>query len=169
MFKEFNVKEIKARYPKFFKEVSPDLLAFIFSWKTAARINEICLRNKVDDKEKIEKISYRITLALLGKVPKENLAEILEKGAGLKQETARQISKEADELIFSQVHKYQSGKKPQSGSLAKPGSKSSSIKENIAKEEEKKEMSQPAPEPSPSPEPETSPPPKPDIYREPIE
>jgi len=105
MPEEFDIQKLKEQYPEFFKQVSPNLLEFIISKETSSKISEICLKNGIENEEKIEKIAYRITLALLGQIPKENLAEILEKGVKLDSETAKIISIEIKRLIFSQIPK----------------------------------------------------------------
>jgi hypothetical protein len=94
------VEKLKSEYPEFFAQFSSELLELIFSEKTSSKITEICLASGIEDEEKIEKIAYRVTLALLGQVPKENLTEIFEKGAGLDHETAEKISVMMEERIF---------------------------------------------------------------------
>ena len=103
MPEEFDVQKLKSEYPQFFEEVPPELLEFILAKETSSKIAEICFESGVEDEEKIEKIAYRITLALLGKIPKENLTEILEKGAGLNHEIARKIHALVNLLISSKI------------------------------------------------------------------
>lgn len=105
MPKEFDIQKLKSEYPEFFEKVSPGLLEFILSEKASSKIAEVCLENGVKDEEKIEKIAYRVVLALLGQIPKESLAEILEKGVKLNSETASKIYAEINRLIFSQIKK----------------------------------------------------------------
>jgi len=107
MPEEFDIQKLKEQYPEFFKQVSPDLLQFILSEETSSKISEICLKNGIEDEEKIEKIAYRVILALLRQIPKENLTEILEKGVKLDSETAKKIHTEINRLIFSQIKKTQ--------------------------------------------------------------
>jgi len=103
MTEESEIQRLKSEYPEFFAQFSPDFLEFIFSEEISNEIASICLENKVEDEEIIEKIAYRVTLALLNQVPKENLAKILEKGAGLSSEIAEKISAAIEERIFSQI------------------------------------------------------------------
>jgi len=107
MANNIEIQKLKSEYPEFFKQISPELLEFIFSEETSSKIAQICLGNGIEDEEKIEKIAYRITLALLDQVPKENLAEILEKGVKLNHETAEKISIEVKRLIFSRIQETQ--------------------------------------------------------------
>ena len=102
------LQELKEKYPDFFKKIHPELLNYIFSKETSSKIGEICLKNGVEDEEKIEKIAYRITLILLNKAPKENLSVILEKGAGLNHETAKKISIEIKIFISPQIERIKS-------------------------------------------------------------
>ena len=103
MPEESEIQKLKKEYPEFFEQISPEFLEFISSEETSSKIAEICLENGIEDEEKIEKIAYRITLALLGKIPKENLTEILEKGAGLNHEIARKIHALVNLLISSKI------------------------------------------------------------------
>jgi len=103
MTEESEIQKLKSEYPEFFVQFSPEFLEFIFSEETSLEIANICLKNKVEDEETIEKIAYRVTLALLNQAPKENLAKILEKGVGLNHEIAEKISAGVEERIFSQI------------------------------------------------------------------
>ena len=107
MFNELEFQKLKKEYPDFFEKISSGLLSFILSEETSSLIAQICLENKIGDEEKIEKIAYQVTLALLEQTPKENLSEIFEKGMGLDSETAKKIHIEVNQLIFSQVQKTQ--------------------------------------------------------------
>jgi len=103
MKNNIELQKIKNKYPEFFKQFSSELLEFILSEETSSKIGKICLENGVEDEEKIEKIAYRVTLALLDQVPKENLTKIFEKGVGLDHETAKKISIGIKISIFSQI------------------------------------------------------------------
>lgn len=151
MIEETEIQKLKEQYPEFFAQFSDEFWNFLFSEETQSKIAQICLEQGIEEEEKVEKIAYRITLALLNQVPKENLAEILEKGVNLPREVAEKIAVEINRQIFSKT----------------PG---------ILK---KKEVPQPVPSPPPTvpeetPTPEIPPEEKPkevkkDIYREPIE
>lgn len=110
MAEESEIQKLKSKYPKFFARFPSELLEFVFSEETSLEIASICLENGVEDEEAVEKIAYRVTLALLDQVPKENLTEIFEKGAGLDHETAKKISEAIEERIFSQTPTSQSTK-----------------------------------------------------------
>jgi hypothetical protein len=103
MPEEFEIQKLKNEYPEFFEQLSSEFLDFIFSEETSFKIAKICFENGIEDSEKVEKIAYRVTLALLDQVPKENLAEIFEKGVGLNREIAERISLEVNRRILSQV------------------------------------------------------------------
>jgi len=103
MAEEDEIQKLKNEYPEFFSQFSPDFLEFIFSEETSLEIASICLENKIEDEEVIGKIAYRVALVLLNQVPKENLAKILGKGAGLNHEIAEKISAAVEEHIFSQI------------------------------------------------------------------
>jgi hypothetical protein len=143
MTEESEIQKLKSEYPEFFAQFSPEFLKFIFSEETSLEIASICLENKVEDEETIEKIAYRVTLALLNQVPKENLAKVLEKGTGLNHETAEKISVEIKRRILSQIPEIEK-KEEQPTQSAQPFSP--------VTEEKKSEE-----------------PPKKDTYREPVE
>jgi len=103
MTNNIELQKLKDKYPKVFKQVPSNLLEFIFAKETSSKIAEICLKNKVEDEEKIKKISYFITLTLLKQTPEESLTENLEKEVKLSHETARNISIEVKTNIFSQI------------------------------------------------------------------
>ena len=108
MANDIEFEKLKKEYPDFFKKYSSGFLGFILSEETSSKIAEICLKNKIEDEEKIEKIANRVVSALLGEFPKEKLPQVLEKGIGLNPETAQKIYTEIDQFIFSQTEKTQS-------------------------------------------------------------
>jgi len=143
MPEEFDIQKLKEEYPEIFELISPEFLEFIFSKETSSKIAAICLENGVEDEEKIEKIAYRVTLALLNQVPKENLSEILEKGVNLNPEVAEKISIEIKRRIFPQIPEIRPGE-------IQPPKPFPPVTEKTEKEKPKA-------------------PPKKDVYREPIE
>ncbi len=116
MAEESEIQRLKSKYPEFFAQFSPEFLEFVFSKETSLEAASICLENGIEDEETIEKITYRITLVLFNQVPKENLAKIFEKGAGLNRIIAEKISFEVEERIFSQIP----GPQPTKSSSAEP-------------------------------------------------
>ncbi|KPJ54675.1 hypothetical protein AMJ47_03930 [Parcubacteria bacterium DG_72] len=100
---EINIEKLKKEYPEFFKKTSSKIVELVLSEKTSVQIAEICVKNEIEDEEKIEEIARRIVFVLLGKLPKENLYIALEKGVGLGTETAKKISDEVNKVIFSQM------------------------------------------------------------------
>ena len=110
MTNNIEVQKLKKEYPEFFKKYSSEFLEFIFSQNTSSKIAEICLENKIEDEEKIEKIANRVVSALLEQFPKEKLPEVIEKGVNLEFETANNISEQINQLIFSQAPKIKPGK-----------------------------------------------------------
>ncbi len=96
-----DLQKIKNEYPDFFAKISDDLVDFVFSETTAAQIVDICIRSEVKKNKEIEDVAYKVTLVLLGKLPKENLARALESDAEIPGEIAQKISSEAERIIFS--------------------------------------------------------------------
>lgn len=163
MPEEFNIEKLKKENPEFFELFSSELLEFILSKEASSKIDEICLENGVKEEEKIEKIAYRVTLALLDQVPKENLAEILEKGVNLNREVAEKISTALKKRIFSQIPEVQARKIEKKEDEEQKGQ----IKEDKT---EKSKLIQPtASLSSTTGKEKPKEPPQKDTYREPIE
>ena len=97
------IEKLKKEYPEFFKNFSSEFLEFASSKETSSKIAQICLKNRIEDEEKIKKIAYQITLVLFNKVSKENLVKILEKEIEIGIETAKKIFIETNQSIFSQM------------------------------------------------------------------
>ena len=115
------IKKLKSKYPEFFAQFSPEFLEFVFSKEISLEIASICLENKIEDEEVIEKITSRITSALFNQIPEENLAKVFEKGVGLSNKIAEKISAEVKERIFSQISGLQYKKSStESGDIPSP-------------------------------------------------
>ena len=177
-------ENFKKEYPELFKSVPSDILGLFFSEKTPLQISEICLRNGVEDGEKISQTAYWIGRVLLGGLSPEKLAETLEKEVKLDQETTRKIAAEADETFFSPLEKtlaaFYKGEtlptarppKVVSDEEAEPGTLTPPEKVEVAPSPPKtpEEVSSPeTPETPVFPEEEPNPPSRGDTYREPIE
>jgi len=108
MIEESEIQKLKNKYPDFFNRFSPEFLDFVFSEETSMAIAGICIENGIEDEETIDKITSRIALVLFNEVPKENLATMFEKGAGLNPVIAEKISFDIEEYIFSQIPENQS-------------------------------------------------------------
>jgi hypothetical protein len=147
LFEEFQleIEKLKNQYPDFFAAIPPPLLELVTSEKFFADINQVCWDNGIKDDDTIDKVVYRVLLALFGEVPKENLAQILELGAGINPEIAKKMHLEFNRLIFSQLREKRERPIPAPEAPI-------SILEETERTEEKPER-----------------PPKKDIYREPIE
>lgn len=66
------IQKLKSEHPDFFEQCPLEFLKFVFSEELSSKIAEICIKNGVEDEEKIEKIAYRIALVLLNQLAKEN-------------------------------------------------------------------------------------------------
>ncbi len=150
MSDEIEIQKLKEQHPEFFAQFPEEFWDFVLSEETAFKIMKICIKNGIENEERIEKIASRITLILLNQIPKENLTEVLMKGVGLNFDTATQISQEVEKSIFSQVPKLSKKEKPTHPTPPPPS------KADFG--------------PSPKVKPETKlEKPKKDIYREPLE
>ena len=119
------IKKLKSKYPEFFSQFSPEFLEFVFSEEISLEIASICLENKIEDEEVIEKITSRITSVLFNQIPEKNLAKVFEKGVGLSNKAAEKISAEVKERIFSQISDLQYKKSStESGDIPSPEAQS---------------------------------------------
>lgn len=100
---EIEFQNIKKQYPEFFEEFPAKLVEMITSEETVSKISGICLKNRVENQETIEKISYHIISVLLGKLPIEILPKALVVNLKIDTATAKKISEETNQLIFSRV------------------------------------------------------------------
>lgn len=132
------------KYSEILEKLSPELLKVLVSEETPRQISEICLRNEVEEEEKIKAIAYQVGQVLLGQLSPEKFQDVLEKEVKLRLTTAKTIAEEISQNIFL----------PLKSSL-----------EKIYKIEI---LPSAKPEITPPPEAEPGPPRK-DIYREPIE
>ncbi len=141
MVEEEKKTDLKEKYPQLYEVFSEELIDFALSKKTAQKIANICIEYKVLEKEEVEGVAFRVTYALFGKLPKENLALVIEEGVGIEKEKAEGIAKRVDEIIFSELPSSEKKKETE--------------KETPAPEEKKQRR---APEPFEK-----------DAYREPID
>jgi len=96
MPKDYTKEELKKP-----KEVIPsDVLEALFSEETPFKISEICIKNGVEEEEKIEEISHQVGLVLLGKLPPNELRGVFEKEIKLDPLTAMKVVQEIDRTIF---------------------------------------------------------------------
>lgn len=98
MAKKYNqeqIFEILEKLPKEAREV-------LFSEKTADDIDNVCKKYRVG-LEKVSDVAKFAGQVLLGILPLEEFPEILEKEAGLRKNTAKNVAQEIRLSIFSQV------------------------------------------------------------------
>ena len=99
MPKKYTKEELKKP-----KEVIPsDVLEALFSEETPFKISEICIKNGVEEEEKIEEIAYQIGQVLLGRLPPNELRKIFETELTLDPLIAKKISEEINLNIFSPI------------------------------------------------------------------
>ncbi len=96
-----NIEELREKYPGFFESFPIELIEFALSEKTAQKIANICVENRITDQEKVVGIAFRITHALFGKIPKENLATAFKEELEIGEEKAEDIAASAEEIILS--------------------------------------------------------------------
>ncbi len=103
MPEENNIEKLKSQYPAFFEAYPLSLIEFALNKKTAQKIANICIENKITEQEKVEGVAFRVTYVLFDKLPKENLTTTLKDGLGIDEKTAQKIAKSVDEIIFSKL------------------------------------------------------------------
>jgi len=145
---EIEIQKLKEENPDFLREGPTKLIELAISDKTASQILEICLKNGVKDEGKIEEIAYYITSVLLSSLPQELLPRALVTNLKIDVDTAKKISDEADQIIFTQAK----------DDLAKLYKRELSVKP-VAKPQKT----------TPPPEEKLKRPPSKDVYREQVE
>ena len=141
--KKTKIEELKESYPGFFENYPFELIEFALSEKTAQKIANICIENKITEQEKVIGIAFRVTYAIFGKIPKESLAITFRDGLEIEDEKAKKIASTVNEIILSAI----------------PDLKI----EDSSSAEEKPEEEPEKPKEIPTKDPEG------DVYREPIE
>ena len=97
------IQKSQKKYSEVFEKLSPDLLRLVVSEETPIKISEICLRNGVEEEEKIEAIAYQIGQVLLGRLPPDEFQKTIEKELKLLPPIAKKISGEINLNIFTLV------------------------------------------------------------------
>ncbi len=103
-----NIEELKEKYPGFFESFPIELIEFALSEKTAQKIANICIENKITDQEKVVGIAFRITYAIFGKIPEDGLAITFKEGLEIEEEKADKIAQSAKEIILSDIPELKS-------------------------------------------------------------
>lgn len=140
MTKEIDIINLQEEYPEFFEAFPSEIIEFALSKKTSQKIANICIENKITEKDLVEGIAFRITYAIFEKLPRENLIITLKDGLEIEEEKAKKISESVNKIIFSEIDRLKNKK------------------ESVEKEVVKKEPSNISRESL-----------KKDVYREPIE
>ncbi len=113
MVEATELQKLKEEYPEFFRKTQTKVVDFVLSEKTSEKIAGIVTKNSINDVEKIEQITQRITWVLLDKLPGGNLAMALELGARLAPEIAKKVADEANQFISSAMVQLKSGENGQ--------------------------------------------------------
>ena len=92
----------KEEFWKLYEKLSPELKEAIFSEETADRIEDICLRNEVED-ERISEIARYTGRVLLGVLPPDEFQEVLEKELKIEKDKAKRVAREINRFIFYPV------------------------------------------------------------------
>ena len=93
----------KKQKRKLKEKITSDILKTLFSKKTTLRISEICIKNGIEEEEKIEEIAHQIGLVLLGKLPPKEFQKTLEEKVKFTPETTEKINREINQTIFYPV------------------------------------------------------------------
>ena len=110
MNKEIDIINLQEEYPEFFEAFSSEIIEFVLSKKTSQKIANICIENKITEKDLVEGIAFRITYVIFGKLPKENLIITLRDGLEISEEKAKKISESVDKIIFSELERIKNKK-----------------------------------------------------------
>jgi hypothetical protein len=103
MNKEIDITNLQEEYPEFFEAFPSEIIEFALSKKTSQKIANICIENKITEKELVEGIAFRIAYVIFEKLPRENLIITLKEGLEIEEEKAKKISESVDKIIFSEL------------------------------------------------------------------
>jgi hypothetical protein len=99
--KDDNIEELleNPEFSTFLENTPQKTIDFIFSEEMSNKIADICVKSGVSEEDKIEKIAYRATLALLGQLPKEKLASLFISELQIAEEASKKIADEINAFI----------------------------------------------------------------------
>ncbi len=104
MEQKADINELKEKYPSFFEAFSFRLIDFVLGGEMAQKIANICIENRILEQDKIEKIAYKVTFVIFGKMQKEILASSIEQDANISKEVAEKITTSVEKIILSRAH-----------------------------------------------------------------
>ncbi len=110
MNKEIDIANLQEEYPEFFEAFPSEIIDFALSKKTSQKIANICIENKITEKELVEGIAFRITYIIFEKLPRENLIITLKEGLEIGEEKAKKISESVNKIIFSELDRLKNKK-----------------------------------------------------------
>lgn len=108
--KKTEIITLQEEYPDFFEAFSLEVIEFALSQKLSQKIANICIENRITEKDIVEGIAFRITHVIFDKLPKENFIITLKDGLGIGEERAKVISESIDKIIFSEVERIKNKK-----------------------------------------------------------
>jgi len=88
-----------------YKNLPKDLQEALFSEQSALNLQEICRKNSITDDNVILYISKKIGYVLLGLLPLEEIAMVLEKELKIDNNKVQEINREITRFIFYPVKK----------------------------------------------------------------
>ncbi len=104
MEQKTDINELKEKYPSFFEAFSFRLIDFVLGGEMAQKIANICIENRILEQDKIEKIAYKVTFVVFGKMQKEILASSIEQDANISKEVAEKIATSVEKIILFKAH-----------------------------------------------------------------
>jgi hypothetical protein len=110
MNNKIDIINLQEEYPEFFEVFSSELIEFALSKEISQKIANICIENKITEKDLVEGIAFRITYVIFEKLPKENFIITLKDGLEIGEEKAKKISESVDKMIFSEMERIKNKK-----------------------------------------------------------
>jgi hypothetical protein len=108
--KKTDIITLQEEYPEFFEAFPLEVIEFALSERLSQKIANICIENRITNKEMVEGIAFRITYVIFEKLPKENFIITLKDGLDIAEERAKAITESVNTIIFSELERIKNRK-----------------------------------------------------------
>ncbi len=108
--KKPDIIRLQEKYPGFFEAFPLEVIEFALSEGLSQKIANICIENRITEKELVEGIAFRITYVIFDKLPKESFIITLKDGLDIGEERAKVISESVNTIIFSELERIKNRK-----------------------------------------------------------
>jgi hypothetical protein len=108
--KKTDIITLQEEYPEFFEAFPLEVIEFALSERLSQKIANICIENRITEKDLVEGIAFRITYVIFDKLPKENFIITLKDGLGMNEERAKSVAESVNTIVFSEFERIKNRK-----------------------------------------------------------